>query len=351
MAPSFFHQAAYFMLVLSLITGSFCQTSTITIDGVATAVYSSTPVGTNPQGIPTLLYNCAKLPAICNNVNSAYPLSPTVVSATTYRSIPTASQGYYEFNLDKDTVRKNRRRRLSCPANWKSSHTCPEPDQPPVVGAGKSVSDGFVGSLLEPGISYQIADQEGVNTGMAWTCDEFPAAIWVGVVVTQDIPEVSKTFKGLHIPFFAQVTPVQARCWSTDGQQLKISPNPTGIYTFHFATMFDDRDATWATAIQWYNANGEEDQTSYRRSLSSPTAFRALVLSMLMLCLWIMGFLVALAMLVPLVTWLRSSRPAIVDSVTGTLEMADLTSSFGIGTNPSGYQKTTPPLFRRLQRL
>ncbi|KAK5741798.1 hypothetical protein LTR17_003789 [Elasticomyces elasticus] len=235
MARSFFHQAAYLMLVLSLITGSDCQTSTITIDGIATAVYSSTPVGTNPQGIPTLLYNCAKLPAICNNVNSAYPLSPAVVGTATYRSIPTASQGYYEFNLDKDTVRKNRRRRLSCPANWKSSHACPERDQPLVVGAGKSVSDGFVGSLLEPGISYQIADQEGVSSGMDWTCDEFPAA----------------TF-------------------------LKVTPNPTGIYTFHFATIFDDRDATWATAVTWYDANGEKDQNAYRRSLSSSTAFKAL---------------------------------------------------------------------------
>ncbi|KXL50385.1 hypothetical protein M433DRAFT_430112 [Acidomyces richmondensis BFW] len=41
------------------------------VAAISTTVISGTTItmSANPHGIPTLAYNCAKLPSICNNVN------------------------------------------------------------------------------------------------------------------------------------------------------------------------------------------------------------------------------------------------------------------------------------------
>lgn len=54
---------------------AFCQgtLSGIEVTNGASSL-SGTPVQTNANGIPTLIYNCAKLPSICNNVNKIITL-------------------------------------------------------------------------------------------------------------------------------------------------------------------------------------------------------------------------------------------------------------------------------------
>lgn len=169
---------------------------TSTVNGVA--VYSGTPVRTNPLGIPTLSYNCAKLPSICNNVHAVYPLNAGTVAGT---KTTLQNRQYVELNIDRDTDRKEVRRSEVCPDySWKRNHACPEQDQPPVVPqpfdtGARSYSGGFVGQRLHPNtstcliqdyaLSYllklavdlTIADSNGADTGMAWSCDEFPPAL------------------------------------------------------------------------------------------------------------------------------------------------------------------------------
>ncbi len=152
-----------------------------TVNGVAQ--YAGTPVQQNPNGIPTLVYNCAKLPAICQNVNRRNPLTPRT---TGFGALQGAS--HLELHYDTNTARTDTRRGIACPSGWKKTHVCPETNQPETVPAGSRLGSGsfparrYVDPNLpvplqrgEPGYNA-IANRAGGHSGMIWTCDEWPPA-------------------------------------------------------------------------------------------------------------------------------------------------------------------------------
>jgi hypothetical protein len=113
------------------------------------AEYQGTAVATNPKGIPTLVYNCVKLPAICTNVNRRNPLQR--VGTRHISRLQNAE--YIELNFDTDERRKDARRSGACPGTWKTTHPCPEtnPAQPPTVPGGASLGDGsFAAARYNP---------------------------------------------------------------------------------------------------------------------------------------------------------------------------------------------------------
>lgn len=162
----------YFFIIIHL-----CLADTTSIVN-RVAEYAGTPVATNPKGIPTLIYNCAKLPSICRNVGTRNPIG---------NDGKLLGVDHIELNYDTEESRKIGRRNEQCPRNWRATHVCPEPNQPRVVPQGAyldvlGVGGSFVGQRANPALaqadagSYVIADSTGVQRGMAWTCDEWPPA-------------------------------------------------------------------------------------------------------------------------------------------------------------------------------
>lgn len=176
-------------LYLSLVSLGLTD-STSTIQG--TAEYSGTPVQTNPNGIPTLVYNCAKLPSICKNVNTRNPIAGGGDSAPGTLTNP-AGGDHIELNIDTSAVRHRQRNQAACPGSWKLTHNpqqafaCPEPNQPLTVRRGQSIiTGGYNGVRFRqnvPGLTrasdgaLMIADQTGNYQGVIWTCDEWPPAM------------------------------------------------------------------------------------------------------------------------------------------------------------------------------
>ncbi|KAG8361975.1 hypothetical protein FVEN_g13123 [Fusarium venenatum] len=142
----------FLLLLLRLV-----QAQVSTVSGIT--LFDGTTISQNKHGIPTLVYNCAKVPALCQNVNKLYPLETTVhvlPSANTAHSAPSASsdhsaplattnappatvtglhtiqgtQTYIQLHLDRDTEKKNKRRSKACPGSWRQTHPCPESNQP-----------------------------------------------------------------------------------------------------------------------------------------------------------------------------------------------------------------------------
>ncbi|KAG9525287.1 hypothetical protein KCU93_g5945, partial [Aureobasidium melanogenum] len=140
---------------------------------------------------PTVWYNCHYARAICNNVE---------------KTQPGANAGTLQMELvyDSDHKRANTRRGGKkgvpgiCPGNWKDTHICPEPDQPPIwvtdmnrdpvtpqnieihnllkYPSGKQkVLDKDTKKMVER-TNYQIADYDDFPSGLMYTCDEFPFA-------------------------------------------------------------------------------------------------------------------------------------------------------------------------------
>lgn len=60
------------LFCLSLLL-SLVQAQVSVVNGAS--VYQGTTVSQNIHGIPTLIYNCAKVPALCENVHQQYPLN------------------------------------------------------------------------------------------------------------------------------------------------------------------------------------------------------------------------------------------------------------------------------------
>lgn len=109
-----------------------------------------------------------------------------------------------ELVYDSDHKRANTRRTGKkgasgiCPGNWKDTHACPEPDQPPIFvtdmnrdevnpenieipnllkypsGKQKVLDKGT--KMMVEKTNYQIADYEDKPSGLMYTCDEFPFA-------------------------------------------------------------------------------------------------------------------------------------------------------------------------------
>lgn len=146
------------------------------VNGVS--MYSSTQVRTAAEGAPTMFYNCAYMPAICENVNQRDPLMGTAGD----RDSPI--NGPIRLHADFDTKRNRRRGRKACPGSWKKSHSCPETSQPPVQARspGSLVIFDWVGLPLNRNTGAigsagwnRIAARDGVSdSGLMWTCDEHP---------------------------------------------------------------------------------------------------------------------------------------------------------------------------------
>lgn len=139
---------------------------------------------------PTLVYNCAQAPAICQTVKTHWDKGQT--------------EG--QFHYDKDYrlggpknakgVRKTKRRDENCPRTWKNRHTCPEQNQPKFQAEGIGWTDAVLwkgvrgdqnpeGNRLAQKKSNQkrmsdgTVKQEWEKIGIIRTCDEWPAARYV----------------------------------------------------------------------------------------------------------------------------------------------------------------------------
>ena len=122
------------LFCLSLLL-SLVQAQVSVVNGAS--VYQGTTVSQNIHGIPTLIYNCAKVPALCENVHQQYPLNDYI---HTFAGVPPPQvtghgtmqgRSHILLHYDRDSKRADQRRSISCPNGWKKSHGCPEPNQPP----------------------------------------------------------------------------------------------------------------------------------------------------------------------------------------------------------------------------
>lgn len=153
----------------------------------------ATPRISGMDSQPTLIYNCAKMPAICNNVAQVEDMD---------EDTRLLKEKHLVFHYHLDRVATKARRAASCPAkkprgqSWYDYHQCPEPDQPLVVLEGGAVNlegegDGnfFKGDIMidpkasnkeledAPSRKRMITDADtGQYTGLFWSCDEWPAA-------------------------------------------------------------------------------------------------------------------------------------------------------------------------------
>lgn len=64
---------------------------------------------------PKIVFNCAIVPALCNNARS---------------KLDGGSTATMHYDVDSLKVRKKARRAFPCPKNWDTTHTCPESNQP-----------------------------------------------------------------------------------------------------------------------------------------------------------------------------------------------------------------------------
>lgn len=117
------------------------------------------------QQVPRLIYNCAKMPAICNNVGKTLAIQNNKLV-----------DGIAKFTWTGGGIDN---RKKVCPKTWRGP--CPEtnPPQPQVVGYNTvtKMMVNFEGSQLFPdaakGKGYNmIANPAGEYSGMMWTCDE-----------------------------------------------------------------------------------------------------------------------------------------------------------------------------------
>lgn len=148
-----------------------------------------------PATQPLLIYNCAKMPAICRNVNQRNPLlavSGNLAAGNLGKLNPGNTPGglnYLQLTYDTNNNNKRGRRNAACPSRWKLTHPCPEPNQPLTVASGDSWNfGGYIGQgwnraplgQLVPGQAGYNVIADPANTGpsgMMWTCDEWPPAM------------------------------------------------------------------------------------------------------------------------------------------------------------------------------
>lgn len=144
---------------------------------------------------PTLKYNCAQAPGLCQTVKAYWTKGQT--------------SGIFHYDKDyrlgsnrnKKGVRKSKRRDENCPTSssnaWKDTHTCPETNQPEFQGQGVSgwmKAELFKGTWGDdPVVKYQLGQKTGATKrmsdgtikerweqlGVSLTCDEWPAASWI----------------------------------------------------------------------------------------------------------------------------------------------------------------------------
>ncbi|KAI0021197.1 hypothetical protein F4780DRAFT_305284 [Xylariomycetidae sp. FL0641] len=290
-----------YSLVSLIAFAGYAAAQTSTVNG--RAEYMGTPVATNPLGIPTLGYNCAKMPSICENVNGNSNIPGRGNYALQRAPDGTLGQlqnvAFLELNVDTNTTRVNARRDSSCPGNWKTNHPCPQNGQPLVVPepfnrGGRSISSGFVGQRLDPTLpqgaagSYQIADPSGVDAGMVWTCDEFPPAFSVegGLDANGDLANTYCAPWGKAAcdgAFTLTEQNWQSYAHGTIRNYAGPSPGSTGVFTIHFVTDFIDDDNAWASKVDHYVQDGQAgfiygiEEIAMRRRSSSSSDSKTLV--------------------------------------------------------------------------
>ena len=186
MAPRWFLCVLLLVFAISL-PGAARTTVTITTHTTSqgrTSTYTSTITAVqNPVETPTLVYNCAKLPAICNNIDKINALDPGTRALVGVQ--------FLNFHFDTNEKRKTERRNQVC-RNFHDPgiHPCPEIDQPAVIvkggwtdPSGVNYAPAFEGRTFQNPLlrssgaqSRLIADLEGNYQGMYWSCDEWPPA-------------------------------------------------------------------------------------------------------------------------------------------------------------------------------
>lgn len=287
------------ILTIAITFLSLVLAQTSTVNGVAE--YRGTPVATHPYGIPTLVYNCAKLPAICQNVNTRNRLQ-NVVGIGGLGLGKLVGNAYIELNYDTNQARKDERRLSVCPQSWRITHPCPETNQPNTVPADTSLGQGswpvarFNPQNLRPVDSgyNTIANGNGGNSGLIWTCDEWPPShvrsspVWGG---THQLTRTSTVEGGLSNQANTICAPQNANCGraSTGVAGVRseqdfqaaahaslrshvVDPaNPSGIFTFHFQTGWEDDQDAPATYVEWYDSVGGERLTIFSKRSIGPT--------------------------------------------------------------------------------
>ncbi|KAL8918458.1 MAG: hypothetical protein Q9208_007364 [Pyrenodesmia sp. 3 TL-2023] len=133
--------------------------------------------------VPTLVYNCYLTPALCANVEARGRAGAGVGNYP--------APGHEVFGYDPNPERRKARQQNQCPSNWRvgapqanparAAHTCPEANQPPVHPLGIT-NDVPVQVDPDTHAIVKFNQQTGSfeQTGLMFTCDEFPPAIHVG---------------------------------------------------------------------------------------------------------------------------------------------------------------------------
>ncbi|KAI1749014.1 hypothetical protein F4782DRAFT_514853 [Xylaria castorea] len=250
-----------------------------------------------PSTQPLLIYNCAKMPSVCRNVNQVNPLSP-IVGNPAAGNIGRLNQGqnggqdYITLTYDTNANRKRTRRNTACPSRWKVSHPCPQTDQPPTVASHTSWGFGsYIGLRWNP--NNLMMGQAGYNvianvantgpSGMIWTCDEWPPAITVqggATAQTYCAPQNGrcggKQFGGTFSEQDIQGN-VHSILRKYITNTFKATP-PSGTYPFSFQTEWDDMATAVSAAVLWTESGIQMSKTSnYRRSLEKASRFISVV--------------------------------------------------------------------------
>ncbi|KAM3501681.1 hypothetical protein MY11210_009307 [Beauveria gryllotalpidicola] len=127
-----------------------------------------------------LSYNCHYMKEICKNVEAFQATS----RGQNLHPLSGISGNVYGYDLDtgEDHSHQESRRSASCPPTWKATHPCPEVDQSKPM---RQDGEWFTTSL-EPGSPVNalkhLRDSNNniiAESGIRYSCDEFPPATWV----------------------------------------------------------------------------------------------------------------------------------------------------------------------------
>lgn len=137
---------------------------------------------------PTIVYNCAYMPSICNNVRKFIGHLPV-------RGTP------YILHYDPDPFRNSARRNGACGSDWVNTKVngqprCPERDQPKWTGYKGNEKHGpydaeihpsddgkFLNRLSSSWVKINVDEKGAIEETIVWddygavmSCDEFPLA-------------------------------------------------------------------------------------------------------------------------------------------------------------------------------
>ncbi|TGJ85455.1 hypothetical protein E0Z10_g3313 [Xylaria hypoxylon] len=165
----------------------YCETLAANLGKAAStvnggALYYGTAVDNGPAAVPTIVYNCDRLRAICWNLNEFM----TDATNPGYGAVPLF------FHYDGDRTRKNTRRAFSCPRNWQTFHlrnrcgsVTGQPNVvpgnlPPIVVQPIPETGPQLWTPSGPRFNNEIPNLTNTaSSGMFFSCEEMPAASWI----------------------------------------------------------------------------------------------------------------------------------------------------------------------------